>query len=281
MTTTTPSPGTEPAPGGPAAPAAAPATRLYVATPCYGCMMTNMFAASMIALQGACMQRGIECVVDFIGNESLVQRARNVLTARFARSPSTHLLFVDADIGFSPDAVFRALGFDRDVVCVAYPKKYIDWDNVRKKLAAGDDEPVFQMGLDFNVNIKGARADCVDGFVRVLDSATGFMLIKRGVVDRMIEAYRPTLYAVNDIIGDVHGIKDYVALFDCMIDPETKRYLSEDYAFCRRWQQLGGEIWVDVASPLCHAGNMMFHGDVRTRMRVTCAPVLVRSARAA
>lgn len=231
---------------------------LCVATPCYGCMLSLTYLRSILQLQGAAMQAGIPIFFDFIGNESLVQRARNVLAARFLKSNATHLLFVDADIGFNPDAVMRLLRADKDIACAAYAKKTIDWAAVRTKLLAGATEPVDQMGLDFNLNLPGRECQVVDGFVEVLDAATGFMLIKRRVFERMTDAYKESLRCVNDVIGDKHGVDEYVAFFDCMIDPDTRRYLSEDYAFCRRWQSLGGKIYADVASPLAHVGNMVF-----------------------
>lgn len=253
----------------PAAPVPAPAPtkpaiRLYVATPCFGCQMSLSYMASILALQADCAIKGYQCVVDFIGNESLVERARNILVARFLVSDATHLLFIDADIGFSSDAVFRLLDADKDVATAVYPKKAIDWGQVQAKLEAADTEPVNQMGLDFNINIASDKEKVEpNGFVRVLDSATGFMLIKRAVLERMAEHYRGELYCVNDIMGQV--VKDYVALFACMIDVNTRRFLSEDYSFCRRYQQLGGEIWADLVTPLSHFGTNIFTGDIRQR----------------
>lgn len=242
--------------------------KLYVATPCFGCQMSAAFLASILGLQAACAMKGYECYVDFIGNESLVERARNILVARFLASEATHLLFIDADIGFSPNSVFRLVESGKDVVTAVYPKKAFDWSQIKSKLAAGDTEPVHQMGLDFNINIANEK-EPVDpkGFVRVLDSATGFMMIKRHVLEHMTEHYRQELYCVNDIMGQT--IKDYVALFACMIDESTRRFLSEDYSFCRRYQQLGGEIWADLASPLAHIGTNIFSGDIRQRFGYT------------
>ncbi len=243
-----------------------PVVRLYLATPCFGCQMTLAFLTSVLQLQAACAQRGYECYVDFIGNESLVERARNVLAARALASDATHLLFIDSDIAFQPDAVFRLVDCDKDVATAVYSKKAIDWDQVRTKLEAGEArEPVHQMGLDFNINIANPKESVnASGFVRVLDSATGFMLIKRAVLERMCAHYRDELFCVNDIPGQT--TKDYVAIFACMVDDKTRRFLSEDYSFCRRWQQLGGEIWVDIASPLAHIGTNIFSGDIRQRM---------------
>lgn len=248
----------------PAASPAAPPVKVYLATPCYGCQMSVAFMASVLGMQQVLMQNGIQSVVDFVGNESLVERARNILAARFLRSDATHLLFIDADIGFRPEAVMRLLKADKDIATAVYSKKAFNWDNVRAKLERGDTEPVYQQGLDFNINIASPSEPIEDGFVKVLDSATGFMMIKRGVLERMAAHYREELHCVNDILGQ--DIKEYVALFACMIDPDTRRFLSEDYSFCRRYQALGGEIYADLTSPLAHIGANVFTGDIRQRL---------------
>lgn len=255
------------------APPAEPApTKLYVATPCYGCMMTDTFFLSLSQLQTECHKRGIECFVDFVGNESLVQRARNILAARFLNSSSTHLLFIDADIGFHPDTVFRLLEADKDIVSAIYPKKSWDWEAVRDKLAKGvTQEPVHMLGLDYNMNLAGPTARVENGFVQVLDAATGFMLVRRAALEAMAAKYADTLTCVNDLPGDRDSpgyIKEYVALFDCMIDPDTRRYLSEDYAMNRRAQAMGLETWADLASPLCHVGTHFYEGDLRQRFNL-------------
>ena len=53
------------------------------------------------------------------------------------------------------------------------------------------------------------------------------------------------------------------ALFDCIIDPDSKRYLSEDYTFCRRWQQMGGDVFLDPRTALNHVGHYTFRGNIR------------------
>lgn len=257
-----------------APPPAAPVRKrgIYVATPCYGCILNVNYLQSLLALQSACLQRGVSCYIDFIGNESLVQRARNILAARFLQSgdSNTDLLFIDADIGFDPDLVFRLLDMDKDVVTGTYPKKAIDWTGVQNAIAKGFDPR--SGGLDFNLNIKGQNATVENGFTEVLDSATGFMMISRSALSKMANRYRDTLHCVNDIQGGGDNRVDtYVAVFDCMLDPDTKRYLSEDYAFCRRWQQMGGKIWADVITPLVHVGNYVYNGDIRQRQTITFA----------
>jgi len=238
---------------------------IYVATPAYGCMLHTGFVTSLLQLQALCIQRGIELCVDMLGNESLVQRGRNILQARFLKSAATHLLFIDADIAFAPESVVdRLLVADKDVITGVYAKKGIEWNLVKTKVQAGVDEPVQAAGLDYNINIVPGNSVVKDGVVEVLDSATGFMMIKRHVIEDMWKRYAETLWCRNDIQGTT-GIDCYCAIFDCMIDPESRRYLSEDYSFCRLWQQMGGKIHADISFPLAHIGAHTFSGDVRQR----------------
>ena len=245
------------------------AVELYVATPCYGCKLTAAFAACLLQLQGECMRRGIGMACQMLGNESLVQRARNVLIEQFYQSEATFLLFLDADLAFSSQAIVdRLLPFAREhpdaVVTGVYPKKSYDWS----KLDAHSAEPIQAQAVDFNINIVDPAAKVENGFGKVLDSATGCMLIPRTVVAKMKDAF-PDLACVNDINPGKHPVQSYVAIMDVMIDPESKRYLSEDYAFCRRFQSIGGEIYADIATGMCHIGTHTYEGDIRERFAVS------------
>lgn len=240
---------------------------VFLAVPCYGCCMTTLFLMCVLRLQAELAKKGIDLEFEWLGNESLVPRARNILAARFLQSKATHLLFIDADIGFQTSAVVRLLEADKDIATAVYPKKAFDWEVIQAKLREKSTEPTHMMGLDYNINLEGERATVVNGFVPVLDAATGFMLIKREVLERMNEVYAEELTCKNDLPGRGNPgyVENYVALFDCMIDPDTRRYLSEDYGFVRRAQKAGYKIHADIASPLCHVGQYIFQGDLRQR----------------
>jgi hypothetical protein len=121
------------------------------------------------------------------------------------------------------------------------------------------------------VNFGAARVEITDGFAPVLDGPTGFMLIKRCVFEKMQEHY-PELNCKND--HQNRDFDDYHAAFDCMIDPVTKRYLSEDYAFCRRWQQMNGQIFADVRTTLGHVGNLPFTGCMDDRLKAKTTKIV-------
>ena len=229
-------------------------------------MLTAQYTQCLLQTQLALGQRGVAVCLDLLGNESLITRARNLLTKRFMMSGASHLLFIDADITWSPEAVLRLLQKDEPVVTGVYPKKYIDWTNVETKLKAGGAEPVSMMGLDYNINVASKEVVMTEGFAEVLDAATGFMLIKREAVQQLYERYKDELFVVNDLIGAQKTIADYIAIFDCMIDPDTRRSLSEDFAFSRRWQRLGGRVFADLAMPLGHTGGFHYEGDFAARL---------------
>ena len=219
-------------------------------------------------LQALCLQYGLELSIDLMGNESLIPRGRNVYCGRFLKSKASHLLFIDSDIGFDPMTVIRMVLHDKDVVAGIYPKKNVNWDLVKQKLTNKNEEPIESMGLDFNINLSGTQltSDQIEnGFARVLDVPTGMMLISRDALQRVTDHYRDELLCVNDIPGSREIVPEYVAVFDCMRCASTKRYLSEDFAFCRRAQAIDVEIWADLASPLCHTGHMTFDGSIASR----------------
>jgi len=204
-------------------------------------------------------------MLDTTENESLVHRARNLAVARFMqKTQATHFLFIDADVHFDPESVVRLIESGHDIAVACYPKKCIMWDQVDSGVKAGESKEPVKMGSSLVMNFKFANSPVRDGFVEVLDGPTGFMCIKREVFAKM-EARYPELKCVND--HQNRDLEEYHACFDCMIDPVSRRYLSEDYAFCRRWQQMDGQIFADVTTTLGHVGNIRFHGTLDERLQ--------------
>jgi hypothetical protein len=140
------------------------------------------------------------------------------------------------------------------------------WDQAKTGVESGDQRDIVKIASSLVMNFKYQSTRIENGFAEVLDGPTGFMLIKRDVIKKMYEHYTE-LNCVND--HQNRDLETYCAIFDCMIDPETKRYLSEDYAFCRRWQQMGGKIYADCMTTLGHVGNLRFNGVMEERIKNT------------
>ena len=239
--------------------------KLYLSTPCYGGLCLEQYAQSIINLQIELMREGVQLFLDTTENESLVHRARNVSVGRFMQKhDAEYFMFIDADIHFDPKSVVHLLRSEHDIAVACYPKKFVDWNQALRGVKAGENKPMAMMSSNLVVNFGAQTLAVENDFIQVLDGPTGFMLIKREVFQKMEEHYKE-LYCVND--HQNRDFDNYTALFDCMIDPVSKRYLSEDYAFCRRWQQMGGKIHAHINTTLGHVGNLPFSGSLKERLK--------------
>lgn len=240
---------------------------IFLATPCYGGLASIHYMQSVLALQRACHVRGIGLHVELTGGDALITRARSVMAATFLASDATHLFFVDADIGFDPEHVFRLLEADRDVVGGVYPTKGIDWTKTRKAVEAGAQD-LLAKSVGYVVRFIPNPANSVEvddhGFAPVAYVGTGFMMLRRAAVQRVCSAH-PELTARLGDLGRGRA-SQAVMIFESMIEPETGQHLSEDYAFCRRWRDLGGEIFADFKGRLTHVGAMPFSGSLLEAM---------------
>lgn len=239
--------------------------KLFLSTPCYGGQCLEKYATSVIKLQIELIKHGIQLMLDTTENESLVHRARNVAVGRFMQKTDADVfMFIDADVEFTPDAVVRLVNSPHDVSVAVYPKKVVMWDQVKTAVENGDERNMAMLSSSLVANIGAAKRSVENGFVELLDGPTGFMAIKRHVFEKLEEKF-PELICKND--HQNRDFDEYCAVFDCMIDPDSRRYLSEDYAFCRRWQQAGGRIFCDINTTLGHVGNLPFTGCLNDRLK--------------
>jgi hypothetical protein len=241
-----------------------PPCHLVVGTPCYGGQVTHHYLISALDLQLACIRRGIALSFKVLGNDSLVPRARNLIVSQFLDDPAaTHLIFIDADLGFAPDQVFALLDADLDVAGAVYPMKKMDWALIAETARTGLGK-LPGAALNYVVDLVDPdHVRCRGRFLEVRHIGTGFLMIRRKVFEDMALHYPELRFNGTDLGAnrDLASANTY-DFFECMIDPETRAYLSEDYGFCRRWRAMGGEIWADGASRLTHVGTVPFEGNL-------------------
>ncbi len=235
---------------------------VFIATPCFGGLVSQHYMQSILGLMQFAGQAGFDAALALLGHDSLITRSRNTLVSQFLQTPqATHLLFIDADISFAAEQVFHMLSFDQDFVAGVYPLKVIDWSHAAIRRAASRAES-FQAAplLYVGTLCPGAERAREGRFATAIYCGGGFMLLKRRVIERMIAAYPQTRYAGAHAYSNATGGANY-ALFDCMIDKETNAYVSEDFGFCQRWRDIGGKIWLDTEGKLTHVGSYNFQGD--------------------
>ena len=214
-------------------------TRVHICMPCYGGMLTEQTFMSFVKWGNTARQLGIDWTVETMTNESLISRARNTLTAKFLHTEgSTHLMFIDADIGWEPWHLLLLLDRQKDVIGGLYPMK--------------------SMPIKWCVNgIPGREEGSAEdpNLVEVSKTGTGFLLIKREVFEKL-NGHPATKPFANDIGLPPELNPHMKTYFDTAV--REGRYYSEDWTFCENWRDLGGEVWVDKRILLRHTGTYVF-----------------------
>jgi hypothetical protein len=263
-TSTAAAPAARNAPAAPR-PAGSGQISLVVATPCFGGQISAVYALSLLNLQTRMRgYRDFNLKVLMRDGDALITRARASLLSQFLDDPSaTHLLFIDADIGFEADQVLRLIESGAEMCAAVYPIKRIDWQRMKNALSGAEPNPAASLQYAFEVEDPNAVI-ANSGFIKVRYAGTGFLMIRRAAIERMCAQYPHLRYRRDHSIDAATESDNRFALFECMI-ADDGTYLSEDFAFCKRWSDMGGEIWADLNSRLHHIGPMTFCGDLASR----------------
>lgn len=237
---------------------------IFIATPMYGGNCSGLYVSSLIELQIAFATHGISFSMEFLFNESLITRARNLLAYNFLNSQASHLFFIDSDIKFSANDVISMIKADKDVICGIYPKKEINWSVVKNAVIKNvpEDQLKFHTGgLAVNLIDHAQSMEInVNEPIEILHGCTGFMMIKRNVFEKLsdhVPSYRPNLNYKHGSPDIFH--KDF---FSLSLDPTNQLYLSEDYHFCQMWRNIGGKVFAAPWIRLSHIGTYEFSGTI-------------------
>jgi hypothetical protein len=224
--------------------------KLFIATPAFGHQVTTNYANSLLKFVSTSHPRlAVSSAVHLQSGMALVTQARNNCVAYFLNSDCTHFLFIDADIGFEPDAIYRLIEKDVPLCLTPYPVKGYGANNQLQFIVHFPDKD--------NVRIQK------DGFAEITAGPTGFMMIKREVFEKLAEKYPERKTVNKQLVGNkVESMdKGWYTFFETAQDPENG-YLGEDIAFCRLWTNIGGKIYADTQTPLTHFGSHAFHGSL-------------------
>lgn len=225
--------------------------KIFIGTPCYGGMLTAGYFSSILGTKEKAKELGIELIISTMTNESLITRARNNMVAEFLKTDATHLFFIDADMSWKIIDFFKILNVNEDVVVGACPVKTLAFDNlVGKNIESIEhvNKLLPKYALTFDVQEDGSIPSH-NGLVQMKNGGTAFMCIKRGAIEKMVEAYPEGKHKDRD------GNTVYT-LFDTMVYEE--QYLSEDYAFCHKWRELGGKVLLHPDVSVDHFGSYNF-----------------------
>jgi len=256
--------------------------KLYILTPCFASMCYVTYVNSLMRTIEYFRNIKFPLQIEFCRNDSLVSRARNNLIARaMTDSTATHFMFIDNDITWEPHEIIKLIMADKELIGGIYPLKNYDWNKLvknpfnpyetdqlgtilKRKNASQlkdiiSDEQMIQYNLlKYNINYKESVMQIENNIAKVRHIATGFMLIKRKVIENMQKAFPSTKYVDDVNFLQPHENTNAYALFDCGV--EEGHYFSEDWLFCHRWSKMGGDIYIDVTVNLTHTGIEDYRG---------------------
>ena len=251
--------------------------KLFIASPMYGGQCAGMYTKSTADLAMLATKYDITVRFFYLFNESLITRARNYLADEFMRSDCTHMMFIDSDIGFDPNDVLAMMALmdhedkenGKHLMCGPYPKKTIAWEKIKMAVDKGfaDENPMdlehFVGDYVFNP-VKDQVSMRLDEPVEVSEGGTGFMMITKHAFEKFQEAYPDYTYKPDHVrTKHFDGSREIFMYFQALVDPESKRYLSEDYMFCQWLRKAGISVWMCPWMELQHVGSYVFGGSLR------------------
>lgn len=237
--------------------------RLLVATPVHSEVSIH-YTESLLTLQG--MGHSLGLVIDFLLlKSSLVTQGRNLCVSNFLNKKEyTHMLFIDSDISFDPSSVIKLIKCDKDVISIPYPMKTINWEKVHGRIKEDNISAttLSKSGFTYPIKVEDqSNINVSKGIMEVTHSPTGFMLIKKQTIEKMVEKYphlkikQPTI--VN---GEPKETENLWNFFDTWFDQSTNKYYGEDFAFCQKWRDIGGKCYCYIDDFITHVGEYSFEG---------------------
>jgi hypothetical protein len=215
--------------------------KIMLGLPTYDFKVSAKLAISLASFCVQAQQHGVDIQICNISGCSVVSRVRNLISYDFLQSDCTDLMFIDSDINFNAEDIFRLMAWNSD------PKKGIvaGIPVARKKgkvyistLDTDDNEHIFMDKM---------------GLVRAKRVATAFMIIRREVFESLKDAHPEWVYHDEKKVGD-----EMIAFFDFAL--KDGNYIGEDFLFCDRARELGYEVWIDPTIKLGHMGVEEFAG---------------------
>jgi hypothetical protein len=234
-------------------------TKILIATPAYGEMFYTPYVSSLVGLQRLMARQKWEMSFISVSYADIVESRNFLLTHWYDKTDATHLLFIDADMGYEAQLVADMVQLDQPVAGVIYPRRQINLERLVERAAEGQPfERARAQAHDFIVR-RGAKTGQAmrNGFVTVDGCGTGLFLIRRDCIAQMLRKM-PELTDVSapKQLPIAKTLDRLIRAFDPLIADGTR--LSEDFSFCHRWRQCGGEIWANTTHEVTHVGLHRF-----------------------
>ncbi len=234
--------------------------RLFIATPMARGDCKGVYAASLARLFHTLGKWEIPFQYQYLTDDGLITRARNRLSVEFLNSSCTDILMLDSDIGFMVGDILVMMAVNRPFVSASYPLSRINWEKVKEAAGTHTAEELKEIACsDFVLNY-GLHFDC-DRLSRVPEAGGGCNLVSRSVFKDLMHCFGNLRYRPRKNEPSYEGYGwDF---FGAGVDSLTGYYEPEDYMFCKKYREMGGEIWLCPWVTLEHVGEVTFKGNMK------------------
>ena len=223
--------------------------KIMFAVTCYSGKMDHTLVLSLLGSQAECANLGWEVKFVVRASDSIIARARNVIATTFLESDCSDLIMIDDDVAWQQGAIARMIAHPVDLVAGAYP-------------ARGENAgPPFIM-RPIQTEKNEIFFDKNTGLIEVEGVPAGFLRISKRAMTDLADARKDRWYEDQTAPG-----MKILDLFDFSFEPDTHRYFSEDYTLCRRYREIGGQVWVDPELMLHHTGSKCYSGKLGDWLR--------------
>jgi hypothetical protein len=237
-------------------------SKLLIATPAHGETFYTPYVHTMFRLHRALIPAGWTLSFASVSFADVAESRNFLLTHWFDKTDATHILFVDADMGFEPQLVQEMIALNKPVVGAVSPRRAIDLKRLAKIASEGTSaESAISRAHDYIVQtVRGRTAGRKKGFIEVDGVGAGVLLIQRGAIEQMLKKL-PNLSdkTAPKTSPIARNLDRLIRAFDPVTTGAGR--LSEDFSFCHRWRnECGGEIWASTERKITHVGMHHFEG---------------------
>lgn len=236
---------------------------------------------SLIGLTQEFQRHGLAFSFDTYDTADQVINRNHLMSKFLTNAAYSHMLMLDSDMEFSPDAVWRLIALGADFACTAYPQKYYNWADLRRLIEAESALPeaertpteiLVSRSMTYNHQLrdfgnKDWTPEQHNGFVSIPAAGHGLALVSRKVPETMVAKGIVKKYPDMALIPGHRGL-DWYNFFGHLAPPDGRQFLHNDQSFSMRWVNgCGGTIWLDCETTVRHAGTHVFEGCYADRVK--------------
>lgn len=222
-------------------------TSILIGTPTTRESVFAEYASAVACAASSLTAAGVRCAVASVSGYDVAQQ-RDVIATEFLKSDFTHLLFWDSDIGAPADLALTLLKLDKPLIGALYPFRSFNFERLEALIKAGvPAEKALSYAHNFAVLAKDAKFVNDIGIVDAIGA--GFLLIRREVFEAVEARFgAPISRHHNDARQETKRFFTWRHDVDGTLIPE-------DWGFCSRWRECGGQVWAYSGAEMSHAGT--------------------------